>query len=311
MNPRVPQETPPLKSDWKTVAIGRHLVDVPIDAKLHQIWRYNEDRLERLQVRNDAEFQRIVDLRETVLKKLPPQSKHGSRFVERVNLAQGSVLLVSWANTNNDLFLLFDAFFKAGDRAIQYSGEVSADIKQQRIENRRRLSQEWRAIPDGEIPSGVGFVAGDMLLAANRFNPESWELSIQLAGKPDVSFRVTGYAVAKPDVGLRERAGGALAGMLGAAAGLVQLRNRRRPVGAIEADEILVAGNQDGKRNYGFKWEAPGKGGSLAEPNLNMTLRVGESAYKTNAQSFANDQEALDVWDAVVESIRLRPGAVG
>lgn len=151
-----------------------------------------------------------------------------------------------------------------------------------------------------------------MLLGANRFNRESWELSIQLAGKPDVSFDVSAYAHsrAKPE-GLRDRAGGVLAGLLGSVAGLTQLRNRRRPVGPIEADEILVAGNQDGKRSYGFKWEAPGKAGSLAEPNLNVSLEVGESAYKTNAQSFANDQEAIDVWDAVVDSIRLRPGAAG
>ncbi|RQS16450.1 hypothetical protein DIE07_02105 [Burkholderia sp. Bp9002] len=142
------------------------------------------------------------------------------------------------------------------------------------------------------------------------FNRESWELNIQLPNKPDVWIRLTAYAQKSVEPGLRARAGGILPALLGAVVGVGQLRNRARPVGPIEADEILVAGTQDGKRTYGFKWEAPGKAYSLAEPNLNASLRVGESAYSTNKESFANDGEALELWDAVVDSIRLRPGAV-
>ena len=93
-------------------------------------------------------------------------------------------------------------------------------------------------------------------------------------------------------------------------AGFARLRDRARPVGPIQADEILLASTTDGKRGYGFKWEAPGKEESLAEPNLNASLRVGESAYATNRESFATDEEALELWDAVIDSIRLRPGAV-
>ncbi|PNF08800.1 hypothetical protein A8H27_10820 [Burkholderia cenocepacia] len=135
-------------------------------------------------------------------------------------------------------------------------------------------------------------------------------MNIQLPDRPDVSFRLTAYAQTSIGPGLRVRAGGILPALLGTVAGVGQLRNRARPVGPIEADEILVAGTQDGKRTYGFKWEAPGKAYSLAEPNLNASLRVGESAYLTNKESFANDGEALELWDGVVDSIRLRPGAV-
>ncbi len=135
-------------------------------------------------------------------------------------------------------------------------------------------------------------------------------MAIHLAGKPDVSFKVTAYTQRSVEPGLRKRGGGVLAGLLSTVAGFTQLRNRERPVGPIEADEILVAGTQDGKRSYGFKWEAPGKADSLAEPNLNVSLQVGESAYLTNKESFASDEEALELWDAVVGSLRLRPGAV-
>ncbi|AZG15331.1 hypothetical protein EHF44_10715 [Cupriavidus pauculus] len=163
---------------------------------------------------------------------------------------------------------------------------------------------------DGEVPEGIGFVVDDAVLAEDRFNSESWRMTIQLHGKPDVFFELTSYARRRVAPGLRERAGGIVAGLLGTVAGFARLRDRARPVGPIQADEILLASTQDGKRGYGFKWEAPGKEYSLAEPNLNASLRVGESAYATNRESFATDEEALELWDAVIDSIRLRPGAV-
>ncbi len=162
----------------------------------------------------------------------------------------------------------------------------------------------------GETPNGVGYVVNDAILGDSDLNLESWRMVIQLPGMPDVSFTITSYTQHKVEPGLRDRAGGVLAALLGTVAGVAQLRNRQRPVGPIQADEILVAGTQDGKRTYGFKWEAPGKADSLAEPNLNVSLHVGESAYPTNKESFASDEEALELWDAVVGSIRLRPGAV-
>ncbi|WP_245178191.1 T6SS immunity protein Tli4 family protein [Cupriavidus sp. AcVe19-1a] len=175
---------------------------------------------------------------------------------------------------------------------------------------RNDMSREWNEIQPGRVPAGIGYVANNAILVDKDLNLESWSMLIQLAGKPDVSFRITSYTQYKVEPGLRERAGGVLAGLLGAVAGVSQLRNRARPVGPIEADEILVAGTQDGKRTYGFKWEAPGKTESLGEPNLNVSLRVSESAYLTNKESFSSDEEALELWDAVVDSIRLRPGSV-
>ncbi|CAM2172380.1 hypothetical protein PSAC2689_200026 [Paraburkholderia sacchari] len=173
----------------------------------------------------------------------------------------------------------------------------------------KRCSEKWREIPAGQMPEGIGFVVGNTILADNFPNYESWRLLIKLEGKPDVTLEVSSF-VGAAEEGLRQRAGGILARMLGMAAGLSQLRNHARPVGPIQADEILVAGTQDGKRGYGFKWEAPGKSYSLAEPNLNVSLEVRESAYATNRESFSSDDEALELWDTLVNSIRLRPGAV-
>ncbi len=300
-----------MKEGWKTHAIGRYLVDVPGDAKLVERWKYNQDPLEPLPIKSDAHFKQIVAQREAELRAAMHKTE-GPMLIERVNHAQGSVTLVSWEAPTSKIFYYFDAYFRGGSKAIKYYGDLSPKFKQRVLADFEVMSREWRELLPNEIPEGVGFVAGNMILADKDFNRESWSLDIKLANKPDVSIELSSFVVGKvdPEQTLRKRAGGIVAGMLGLGLGLSRLRNRERPAGPIWAEEILVAGTQDGKRGYGFKWEAPGKPNSLAEPQLNLELEVGESAYTTNAQSFSTDEEALALWDAIVDSIRLRPGAV-
>ncbi|MBY4693050.1 hypothetical protein K6W21_02975 [Burkholderia latens] len=299
-----------MKQGWITRAVGRHLVELPPEATTVETYKYNEVKIDLLpEITTQASFNYLVAQREQELR-ATKHVKYGTLFIERVPHANGSVTLVSWNRPTGDILYRFDTYFRAGSKSLKYSGEVSPDLRTSALATCQRLSGEWREIPPGEQPEGIGFVAADTILAAKRFNLESWELNIRLPNKPDVWFRLTSYTQKSVEPGLRARAGGILPALLGTVVGVSQLRNRARPVGPIEADEILVAGTQDGKRTYGFKWEAPGKAYSLAEPNLNASLRVGESTYPTNQESFANDGEALELWDGVVDSIRLRPGAV-
>ncbi|MFB5149156.1 T6SS immunity protein Tli4 family protein [Burkholderia orbicola] len=299
-----------MKEGWRTHAIGRHLVDVPAEAVIVEAYKYNEVKIELLpKITTQAGFDYMVSQREKEIR-IAKHVKYGSLFVDRVPHSNDSVTLISWNRPTNEIQYLFDTYIRADSKSLKYSGTVSPDRKTTALGLRQELSREWREIPSGKLPEGVGFVAGETILVDNDFNRESWELNVQLPNRPDVLCRLTAYTQQSVGASLRVRAGGILPALLGTVAGVGQLRNRARPVGPIEADEILVAGTQDGKRTYGFKWEAPGKAYSLAEPNLNASLRVGESAYLTNKESFANDGEALELWDGVVDSIRLRPGAV-
>jgi len=299
-----------MKEGWKTRAIGRHLVDLPADARTIEGYKFNDVPIEPLPaIRTRERFDEMVAEQERSLRGARHDTR-GSMFIERVAHANGSLTLISWTAPYSESMYRFDTYFQLGSRFLKYAGDVSPELRESALRVCQELSQEWREIPLGESPSGVGYVVDDTILANKKMNLESWSMQIKLAGRPDVSFRITSYAQYRVEPGLRDRAGGVLAGLLGAVAGVSQLRNRARPVGPIEADEILVAGTQDGKRTYGFKWEAPGKTRSLGEPNLNVSLRVGESAYLTNKESFASDEEALELWDAVVDSIRLRPGSV-
>ncbi|PKO89597.1 MAG: hypothetical protein CVU18_03570 [Betaproteobacteria bacterium HGW-Betaproteobacteria-12] len=300
-----------MKPDWITRTIGRHLVDLPASAKLYETYTFNKVKIEPLPIKNRQHFDHIVNMREAELKKAE-HDKHGSMFIERVKHANGSATLVSWSDSASEDGYYFDTYFLAGTKAIKYSGHVGQDRKSSALKLRNELSQEWRERNSGEIPEGVGFVTGDVILIDKAFNLEDWSLSAQFAGKPEVNFVMYGFArrVVKP--GLRERAGGAKGFLAGVLAGKSTLRSRVRSVGPIEGDEILMAATQNGRRSYGFKWEAPGKASSLAEPYLIAELTDGiQDPEAAGPTSFRDDDEALALWDEIIDSIRLRPGAAG
>jgi hypothetical protein len=299
-----------MKQGWTTRAIGRHLVDIPGIAKTIETYSFNKVKIKPLlDIRSQDDYERLLSQKEQSLR-VAKHEKFGSMFVERVQHANGSVTLISWNRPTGSVLNVFDTYFRAGTRALSYVGEVDPDRKSIALATREQMSREWHQFSPEAIPQGVGYVVDDVILIDNDFNRESWRMVIQLPSKPDAFFELTSYAQERVEPGLRERAGGIVAGLLGTIAGFSRLRDRARPVGPIQADEILLASTQDGKRGYGFKWESPGKEYSLAEPNLNASLRVGESAYTTNRESFASDEEALELWDAVIDSIRVRPGAV-
>jgi len=301
-----------MKPDWITRAIGRHLVNLPASAKLSEAYTLNKVKIEPLLIRNRQHFEYIIDMREAELKGIQQIQRKLPLFIERVKHSNNSVTLVSWTDPASDAMYLFDTYFLIGTKALRYSGDVSIDKKNTALGLRDGFSQEWRELKPGETPEGVGFVAGDVMLVDKRFNLEDWSLSARFAGKPEVNFIMYGFARRTVKPGLRERAGGATGFLAGVLTGKSTLRSRAHPVGPIEADEILMAATQNGRRSYGFKWEAPGKASSLAEPYLIADLTDGiQDPEAAGPTSFKDDDEALALWDEIIDSVRLRPGAAG
>lgn len=301
-----------MSTQWKTHAIGRHLVDVPVNAKLKESWTYDRDKYSVVPFASPLAYKRAMDAREKEL--LAEKHKvQSSMLVERVNLPNGTTIFSIFGSKMRDSLVILETYHSIGEGRYflqSISPVFGMGTKQNGIDFIKKINDAWLYLPPGEISKQPGFVVGKAMIRQSLLNIENWKLSIQLAGKPDVSLYLSSFVQDEPEPGLRQRAGGLLGALARSAEGLKTLRNRKRNVGPIEADEILAAGTQDGKRGYAFKWEAPGKGDSLSEPNLNITLSVGESQYEDNSASFASDEEALALWDRLVSSIRLRPGAV-
>ncbi|MGN5479806.1 hypothetical protein ACTMU2_31995 [Cupriavidus basilensis] len=101
-----------MKEGWKTRAIGRHVVDLPGDAKTIETYSYNKLKIALLlEIENHEDFERLVAQREQALR-ATKHDKQGSMFVDRVRYSTGSVTLISWEGPDEDAYYRFCTYFR-------------------------------------------------------------------------------------------------------------------------------------------------------------------------------------------------------
>lgn len=87
----------------------------------------------------------------------------------------------------------------------------------------------------------------------------------------------------------------------------------KRTIAGIEAEEVLFAVKAGDITAYRFYLFAPGNPGTLAKPNTSIQLLFGavrSDMAPEEATSPVDETGALQTWDTLLNSLRLRPGAV-
>jgi len=206
------------------------------------------------------------------------------------------------------------AISKPISRIYYRQGKISTDREQRGIEIATTLTRNLRSRDPQDIPAEPGFCIDGAYIAGSTFQREGFNVGVSFPDHPGAFFSFSTDTGAEEDQ-LLDRVGGFLAGAAKMVAGLETLRKGQRNIGPISAQEYLVAGSAEGQRAYSFAWESQGKDGSLSEPNITAGLGVLERDADSHGNppppAFRSDQEALELWDAIIDSIRLRPGAVG
>ncbi|MGG1948834.1 T6SS immunity protein Tli4 family protein [Trinickia sp. NRRL B-1857] len=91
------------------------------------------------------------------------------------------------------------------------------------------------------------------------------------------------------------------------------LREAKRTVAGMNAEEVLFELQDGGATSYRFYLLAPGDPSTLAKPHTAIQLLLGASSpdlTPEQATSPVDEAGALQVWDTLLNSLRLRPGAV-
>lgn len=299
---------------WRTHCFGRFLVDLPPQTKITQTYKIWGDKIERLPD-TPRTVARKVSLLEDKLKNERNKNKD-SMLVRRIEHANGSTSLLSWYSPNSMRGMLLNSYLiaKPADTVFQNQGEVSPSKEQSAISEADKLASNIRSRVNTEIPKASGFCIDGGVIEGSEYRSESFSVDASFPGHPNAQLEIFASTGAEENR-LLERVGGFLrTEVLGTAAGLKTLRKRKRDVGPIDAEEYLVAATGNGQRVYSFAWESQGKDDSLSEPNIGVNLGVLEQSVVSDREpyrpAFKSDEEALELWDAIIASIRLRPGAV-
>ena len=297
---------------WRTDCFGRFQIALPPEAKIgadYHIWGNNIER----SWKSVASIKQEFDKREQELK-AQRHNSGGQMFVDRAFYGNGSESMLSWKRPTSSILMGRISYLVSSDGKViyKYESEVAPEKRSSSDDYMKYLAKNIRSRQPYAIPTEPGFCLNGGYIAGNDFRSERFDLGITLPDHPGAHISFYSSTGAEEDT-LLERTGGFFRNhVMGPVAGLHTLRKGKRNLGPIPGEEYLIVSNAKGQRLYAFKWESQGKNNSLAEPNLSLELNVmGEDDDDTPPpKAFKSDEEALQLWDALLNSIRLRPGAV-
>jgi hypothetical protein len=298
----------------KTHCLGRYLVDLNADVTVDAYFVYAEGKVEtRLSVEQSS-FERVVSMREEKLKNTP-HDKGGSMLVGKTELSSNRILIQSWTSAaGSKKIIMNESYIYLPEKHVLFlrNTETSATAQTRSIDLARSIAADYRYRASDETPSGVGFCINSGLIADKHLNTEEVKAAFHFKQYPSVSVYFNSYVTGNPDSDLLDRLGGLPASLAQAAAGMTSLRRGNHNLGPVKGQELLVRASAEGKRSYEFLWESQGRANSIEFPfiSLKLTTTAETNNGKIIDAPFKTDEEALKFWDAILQTIRLRPGAV-
>ena len=291
---------------WKTWCIGRFLIDLPPTAKYAGGSSKYDYRSIETSKDPYAVFKQRIDSVEQQLR----AQKHKSEPSMIKNV-------VNFDNEEGRGFFYFANKGYTDDLKSEgyiwkrvgfvFKSIASYDRLSIASDRMRTLAQTLTYRRSEEIPQGPGFCIDKGFISDDGEKYESADAGFVLSDKPDVSINLS-TLTKKPGPSLLERQGGAM-NMLGTLISKVhKLREGDRTTAGLAGQESLIrAPNAGGHPAHLFVWETQGQSRS-AYPYIELELQTGR-ADKNGDEGPASltDKQAIELFDAIVNSIRLRP----
>ena len=165
------------------------------------------------------------------------------------------------------------------------------------------------------IPTSPGFCFDNGFIAMKPAKGESADWSWDLPGHADVRFNLSLHTNSKTiPQGILDRESTILKNfelLVGKdeTSRIKTLRKRRFDLNGMAAQEWLKE-LRGSSTEYEYTLDIPGKPNDLANPSLSLSLRVGDLNKKGDVKPSLTPGEAIALWDAVIQTLRLRPGAI-
>ncbi|WP_258187579.1 T6SS immunity protein Tli4 family protein [Trinickia symbiotica] len=307
----------PLMSETKTYCIGRYLVDVPADAQINgQSYEYRFGRIETDQSAETAQgFQEKMEAREAELR--AGKQKDGFQLTN-VRRPSSSI----WVFDLYQKLLLgpssgFETHvWEHGTSfSMEETGYEPATLGHVLAELQTNLLPNVHARPSDSIPTAPGFCLKDGFVANDGTTSqfEDAAISFKFAQWPGVLVSVETMTLTKlgqPSLLQRIDGGGLPAAFKNLVSQIRILRRGQRTVNGRAGEEILSTLPTDaGYRLHQFQWEADGTEiGNGLKPTITVELESGmtqENGVPT--RPLLTDEQAIALFDAVANSVRLRP----
>ncbi len=300
----------PLMNETKTYCFGRYLVDIPVGAQVNgYASRYKYGYIKSSSL-SRTRFDEYVEQREAAIRSGKQKDGYSLRGGGRIS---DSI----WVFELEDQLLTgpsvgFEAHRWDGGRAFEMTqvGTMSDKYDEVLSTMKTRVLPNLHARDADDIPEQPGFCLKDGFIDDDGTAPQYEEsgMSFKFPQWPGVLITASASTTTKAgEKTLLQRVGSA---WLPTNFILVKtLRRGERTVNGRDGEEILWSfPTNHGFRSHQFQWEAQG---TLSQPlNADLTVEF-ESGLQSSDGEWQrpnlSDEEAIAIFDAVVNSIRLRP----
>lgn len=294
-------------------AFGRYVINLPEGVQLVN-WQQSFQGTGPIKVAKGVTVEQFHSIAEHRTEELRSQHHDdGGTILEkivdlRMPFAQAMTYWESqW--TVKELLIECDAFYLMDGTLYRFRNSIDLDPVEQ-ADYFRGFKETLRAIqprrPD-EIPtvSGTCFDGAILLDGPNRDKSDMVMTTGIWPERPDVRFQLAILDNGPyPDPPLLERLEKA-----NALRGSGVLRSRDRIVGDLKGQEHLErVEEKNGTEGHLFIWETPGEPNRWDLPQIRVEMSTGEGP-KAPQDASLSDQDALALWDQVVDSLRWRPSS--
>ncbi len=308
-------------SSWKTHCVGRYLIDLPpwVEVKLKTTYHFFSSGAPAIAyldgVKKD-ELPQIVEQRVAALAKVTNRKTKSPMYVATKNLPNGGFAVVQWRSAASDAQLLVECYFVSkGQRQYVFKYMLNASPKYQENALKRctAIAENLYSREQNEIPTMQGFCVPHGIVSINQLKLvdssmfEYSQLIFFFPEYPNASFVFSTETLMNTPRKLLDQLD--VEYILWGHKDKKVIRKGRRDAGPVYGEELCVSGvGRSGVTDYACNWGSPGKEDDLAHPHLSLNLET--NSDKSRQSSFPNQAELLGLWDAIIKSIRLRPGAI-
>ena len=294
--------------------LGRFLIDLPPDADIvAETAEYRGDKIEVQRQPFVEGFRKMIaekerTLRETKHKTEPSLLKYVSKSSDG-----NSIAIIYWKTPEKRH--LYETEVHKWQRGFRFlaKGQADPDRMDMAIDFANRSLTELRYRDPEEIPTEPGFCIERGFFAGETAMPhyEYAEVNFRLKGHPDVVVSASTWMVMKEDrEGLlnridRKKKDTALIDLFKR---IKVLRRGTHPVSGMAAEEYLQSvPTGETFSTHMFRWETTGRYRDLYAPEIIVEFQTGKTRDFEERPPTLSDKQAIDLFDSIVNSIRLRP----
>ncbi|VWB10169.1 putative lipoprotein [Burkholderia lata] len=316
----------PLLSKPRPWCIGRFVFDRPTTSEItNQRYKFRGETLETQDDVSPATYkEKVADLEkklETKRRTDPSENgkplahawlekafspKNDSRvFVYQESYTEGIKLPFYTESYIYDNKTLFHTVGRIGSAAIGRAEEIYNDTVR-----RVKARDNW------SVPTESGFCFnGGIVTGSSTYTEEVTQSFALMPGRPALlAIEMRDSVDSDQKAPLTKTLPELRAQLSRVSSGSYQiLRQGKRTVAGMDAEEVLFALKEGEITSYRFYLLAPGDPSTLAKPHTAIQLLLGAprpDMAPDQASSPVDEAGALQVWDTLLNSLRLRPGAV-